>query len=785
MCLSFAWPCYAAPTRCEKGDQFGHSVATGGDFDGDGVADVLVGVPCSDLDGGLVTDVGSARVYSGADGALLFKISGGQAAQHMGHAVAFLDDVDGDGRDEMVVGSSGWDAPKPTGGVRAGAGKTEVVAANGQLLFVMEGGSGGAKLGRSVAQAADLDGDGYGDLLVGAPLAKAEISGEKTGVAYAISGATGTIIGFDEGSSQWDRWGTVVHAAADVDQDGTADLLVSSPLADSANGVDSGVVRLISGADITTVLAEVVGDREDDNLGGALCVIGDLNADGLSEFAVGAPGADPGGVSKAGKVTVHDSAGARLFSVTESSPVVAAAFGASLAGMGDVNGDGVPDFAAAAPEKNIGGLDSRGITYGLSGLDGTVLWSVPGSFAGTRLGLAIDGGSDFDGDGVGDLVVGGPGDSPAGRRGAGSVRLISGSDGRLIRLLKGRSGPETRLFTLGWRGQREPFAHGYNRKGKRRGARTRVLRGARTGQLSLAVVDGTGGPQPGRLQLAIGRGPGGEDSTVVTVRADRRRRFVDAFDGTAGGYSGGVNVAAGDIDLEGMDEIVAVQAGSDDGNVTVVTFQAMELANPGQQNWIPTDSFLAYRASDTWGFQNVKVNADGAMVAVGDLQGDARDDIVVAPVGGVPLIRVFGPSGGLKAEWLAYTPDLYSGSSVAVGDLDGDGKNEVITAPVSGRPWIKAFSSNGTPFVDPGTGSTLSFFAFDPSYQTGARVTVADVDLDGAGEILVAPGPGMYGEVRAFNGDGTECPTWKKLMPFGPFNNRGMAIAATDRFLRR
>ncbi|NQY92293.1 MAG: FG-GAP repeat protein, partial [Deltaproteobacteria bacterium] len=504
-------PAFSASTSCQEagyeGDRAGHSLAVAADFDGDGIADVAVGLPCRDrLAAGLV-DTGAVRVYSGRTGGVVFRVNGSQDDEHLGESVAFIEDIDGDGGAELAVGSGGWDAAKPGGGSWAGAGKLTVYSSSGSQLFVLEGSSGDAGLGSVLHATVDLTGDGLADLLVGAPLAKYG-SSVKTGAVYLVSVATGAVVDSAWGVAKWDRWGSALssRAGGDMDGDGVVDVIVGAHLADDG----LGMLRVLSGANFASLILELGGSSSGENAGKAVQVIGDIDGDVVADFAVGAPGADTWGLNKSGVVRLFSGTGSLIRELTEPVARVGASFGKALADLGDVNGDGVADLAVAAPGKIVAGNASAGAVYVFSGADGSVLWSKEGTRINERYGQALSGGEDFDNDGVVDLVVGSPGDSPRARRGGGKAVVLSGADGSEIwRVATGR-GPRVRIFLAGWQGGRGVGLRCYNAAGRRRGLRARVLRGRVAGALSLTSLvanDSVWQASP-LIAVAAGRGSG-------------------------------------------------------------------------------------------------------------------------------------------------------------------------------------------------------------------------------------------------------------------------------------
>lgn len=162
----------------------------------------------------------------------------------------------------------------------------------------------------------------------------------------------------------------------------------------------------------------------------------------------------------------------------------------------------------------------------------------------------------------------------------------------------------------------------------------------------------------------------------------------------------------------------------------------------------------------------------GVFVAAGDVTGDGRADIIVAPdAGGQPLVRVFdGNSGALLASFLAFPPTYTGGVSVSAGDVDGDGRADIITgAAVNGH--VKVFDGK--------SGAQLqTFFAF-PGFTGGVSVAAGDLNSDRHADLIVGVGPGAPGgHVKVFDGQ-----TGQELLSFFAFEPNflgGVRVAAGD-----
>ncbi len=174
-------------------------------------------------------------------------------------------------------------------------------------------------------------------------------------------------------------------------------------------------------------------------------------------------------------------------------------------------------------------------------------------------------------------------------------------------------------------------------------------------------------------------------------------------------------------------------------------------------------------------FNAINGTFDGGLdVAMGDINGDGKDEIVVgAGRSGGPLVQVFTGEGQLLSQWFAYDASLKTGVHVAVGDLNKDGKAEIITGVgPGGGPQVRVFDANGNAKF------TSGFFAFDSSFRGGVDVTVGDYNGDGTFEIAAAAGPGGSPHVRLFDRKGTFLGA--EFRPFAPDNKGGVGLATAN-----
>ncbi len=389
------------------GDELGFAVAGGGDVDGDGFADYIVGAPGTDIPAigaaADLVDAGSAFVYSGAADTLLLRINGPAAGERLGGSVGFVSDLNADGKSELLVGAPG--AADSAGKVYLYSGAT------GTLLFPpFTGGAPGDRLGGSVGIfASDMNNDGKADFTAGAPGAD---PGGRTdaGSAYVYSGADGSPLFQKDGFAAGDRLGGsvgITPKATDVDGDNRADFVIG---AEGANGA-AGAVYAYSGLN-GNLLFQKTGAASGDRLGGSVGLTQalDVDADGRADLAAGAPGTN----ASAGAVFVYSGATGNLL-FQKNGSASGDRLGGSVGIAADVDADGLGDLIAGAP----GATDSAGAVFVYSGGSGSLLFQKNGSASGDRLGGSV--GIYADASGQAHFIVGAPNADPNNNPDAGSA----------------------------------------------------------------------------------------------------------------------------------------------------------------------------------------------------------------------------------------------------------------------------------------------------------------------------------------------------------------------------
>jgi hypothetical protein len=427
-------------------DEAGTSVSGGGDFNGDGYDDIVIGAKhesTAALKAGAVyviyggESIGREMDLADAD----IVLTGESGSDKAGRVVTVAEDLNDDGSADLLVSAPSAD---PAGDASGTAyilfgGGTSGSLADADVTFTGRTGYNYAGLGLA---SGDLDGDGEGDVLIGAP--GNDVGGANTGTIYILWGpvepgaVTAASVGdYVMGQAEEDGVGDVMKLV-DVNADGMDDMIVGAP-DNSEGGTDAGSVYVVLGP-VTGALGlddadlQYVGESASDNFGLSVANAGDVDGDGADDIIAGAAFDDTSGPDSGAAYVVTVGSSALGGPVDEVAVVKLTGtdnedqFGAHVDGNGDINDDGIDDFIVSAPFA--GGTSDTGKVYVFYGaLDGTIsaadadAW-FEGDTLGDQLGNDIAFVGDVDGDGNDAILIGAANDDSAGEDAGGAFLML-------------------------------------------------------------------------------------------------------------------------------------------------------------------------------------------------------------------------------------------------------------------------------------------------------------------------------------------------------------------------
>lgn len=416
----------ANPTAT-NGDEFGYSVSTAGDVNGDGYSDVVIGAAYVTTSSQNIQQ-GTAYVFMGGAAGLstspAVSLTGPSPSYDykFGWAVASVGDINGDGYSDIIVGDQTYPlAPTYQNGLACifnGSAAGTVATPSIILYDPLRNSSGAGQsdlFSQSLASAGDINGDGYSDIIVGAPNTYNAPDGSAQGRAYIYLGGPDNVApalsGTLNGAVAGDQFGIGISSAGDVNADGYNDVIVG---ANQAGGnLGRAYLYLGSASGLSTTAAAIFSDpgaTSGDRFGVAVAGVGDVNGDGYGDIVVGAPGVLPGSIVGKAYVYYGNASGVATspaLTMTDPGAANENRFGRFVAGAGDINGDGYSDVLISA----FGASSNHGAVYvyygsaiGLPTLPSLTL-NDPANGTNDGFGNGIATAGDVNGDGYSDVLI--------------------------------------------------------------------------------------------------------------------------------------------------------------------------------------------------------------------------------------------------------------------------------------------------------------------------------------------------------------------------------------------
>lgn len=735
----------------QSGARLGITVSTAGDVNGDNYADVIVGA--SGYDTGDI-NAGKVFVYHGAAAGLSltpnWMVGGDQRNAFFGAAVANAGDVNGDGYSEVIVGAPYYQ----NGQTKEGRAYVYFGSATGLVtgtVWMTESNLAYSYLGAAVSSAGDVNGDGYADILIGAPrYSNGQVYEGRIFVFHGAStGLNSTADWTAESNQALAYLGTSVDTAGDVNGDGYSDVVAGAPGYTNGQSGEGGIfVYLGSDSGLSSApdwAAE--SDQAGARLGDAVGTAGDVNGDGYADILAGAPLYDSGIYTDGGRVVMYYGAASGLGSNNRSPDWVSmgdradAQWGYAVSTAGDVNGDGFADVLIGAPSYS-NGESAEGATLlyqGSSvGLLTATTWLVESDQAGARMGYSVSTAGDVNGDGYDDVIIGAP-DYNNGQSGEGLVYLFYGAG-------SGAQAPEA-AFSGAPRNGTVPLTVTFTNASINA---TSFLWDFGDGMTSTATSPVHAYSVPSIYTVTLeATGPGGtgvlQEVGYITVAPPITFTLGWAVEGDQDfarmGYAA---AAAGDVNGDGYDDVLVGAYLYNNGEVNEGLVQLYYGSASGLR-WTPAWSVDGNQSGAWLGL---------AVQAAGDVNGDGYADVIVGArnydsggyIDNGRVLVFYGSAAGLAAaaDWIADGDQdaAYLGHAVAgAGDVNGDGYDDVI---IGARGYSNGQTAEGRVYVYYGSASGLGSAPdwitesdYAGSWFGYAVAAAGDVNDDGYGDIII------------------------------------------------
>jgi FG-GAP repeat/Secretion system C-terminal sorting domain len=403
-------PAAMAVLQCNQASaSMGVSVASAGDVNGDGYSDVIIG---ANQFSNPELNEGVAFMFLGSSNGIVSIIDtileSNQAGAEFGFSVASAGDMNGDGYSDVIVGAKSYDTQNGAAFLYTGA----ATGVDGTSFTQLQPSTLNAQFGYSVAPAGDVNGDGYSDVLVGAPFYSNVESNEGGAFIYhgapngcaEVAGATLT------NSQNGSQMGRCVNSAGDVNGDGFGDVIVSAPNYTNMQSQE-GAAYIYHGSAMglsANPAAIVESNVASGALGGAASSAGDVNGDGYSDIVVRSYS-----FSQGGDLFVYHGSSLGIDTTVQivlRPDFDIMGYFDWVAPAGDVNGDGFGDIVAAASIFGSGQNDEPAAVVYLGSSDGIV--PSPVTLFESNYGnigyVFCSSAGDVNGDGYSDVIIGAP-----------------------------------------------------------------------------------------------------------------------------------------------------------------------------------------------------------------------------------------------------------------------------------------------------------------------------------------------------------------------------------------
>ncbi len=765
------------------GDYSGYSVSGAGDVNGDGYSDIVIKAigPGISYSPGLGTSYVIFGKASGfADINLLslsstqgFRLLGAAGGDESTSSVASAGDVNGDGYSDIVIGASN---ASPNSRSQAGTtyvifGKatgfadinlSSITSTQGFRLF---GAANYEASGWSVASAGDINGDGYSDIVIGAPSGRKSyvIFGKATGFAdidlLSITNTKGFKI---FGAAQYDYCGHSVASAGDVNGDGYSDIIIGSPNAGGYSTTSSAVI-FGKAAGFTDINLSSLNSAQGFRLlnvgssaysGWSVSGAGDVNGDGYSDFVIGTSSNaayiiynSAASYSPSASPTVRPTA--PTVSPSTQIPTAVPSFAPSyLTFPPTITPSVKPSIVSVAPTmvaRALKSLDLAGINTG-QGV------KISGAITQDQAGYSVKGAGDFNKDGYADVIIGAPYSSINGKTNSGTSYLLFGSSSGLSNIdllsLSSNQGFKITGENLGDNsGWSVASAGDVNGDGY-----SDIVIGAPNADPNLRGNSGTS-------YVIFGKATGFADIDLLSLTVAQGFRVLGA---ASGDNSGSTVASAGDINGDGYSDIVigAIYASpnsrSQAGTSYVIFGKATSFADIDLLSLTSAQGFKILGAASG-------DNSGNSVASAGDINGDGYNDIVIGALKiggyyGISTYVIFGKASGfidIDLSSLSNTQgfrvfgagngyNLIGYSVSGAGDVNGDGYSDIVIGTYQAS--LTSTNSAGTSYVMFGKASGFTDINLSSLNSTRGFRVIGVAASDASGSSVASAGD--------VNGDG-------------------------------